>query len=217
MENDINTSYSLIFPQIFSSLIKERKITQSVLSEIIGVSNQAVSAYCSGKIYPDYKVLLKIASFFNVSIDYLLTGKRVENKSIRDELKLSDNAINNLRSIAENFSGTFFALDSFLSDEEFFTVLDNAVSECINNKIMYEQLSFESKGELTGILSSLLGNSYINASVDKPLRILRDYFLSFFSKYWIKLDELPKEQKQSIIELNKEKNGDIAKEWGTLS
>ena len=197
-----NTDYSINFTQIFTSLMKERKITQSALGKIIGVSNQAISAYCTGKILPEYKTLLKIASYFNVSTDYLLTGKRFENKSVREELKLSENAIENLKSIAKEFNGTFLALDTLLADEEFFTALNKAVSECISNKIKCEDFSSEIRDKIGGILSkglySMLITSYIHASINEPSSILQNYFLSFFERYKNNIDKLTDKQKQLV-------------------
>lgn len=63
-----NTPFSLAL----SRLMNKRNITQGVLAERIGKSRQAVSQYINGVSEPGYDTLVKIASFFNVSLDYLL-------------------------------------------------------------------------------------------------------------------------------------------------
>lgn len=53
-------------------LRSEQKISQRRLGEILGFSNQAISAWESGLREPDCDSLVKIAKYFNVSVDYLL-------------------------------------------------------------------------------------------------------------------------------------------------
>ncbi len=50
----------------------QRKITQEELGNIINVQKAAVSKYELGRAVPSTDVLTKLASFFNVSVDYLL-------------------------------------------------------------------------------------------------------------------------------------------------
>ena len=53
-------------------LRERRHITQVRLSIDIGVSQETISAYESGKALPSVPILMKMADFFNVSIDFLL-------------------------------------------------------------------------------------------------------------------------------------------------
>lgn len=62
---------------MFSETLKELrkthgKISQTKLAEQIGVSQQAVGLWETGKTMPDYPVMIQLADFFHVSIDYLL-------------------------------------------------------------------------------------------------------------------------------------------------
>jgi transcriptional regulator with XRE-family HTH domain len=50
----------------------ERGITQADLAKILKISDRAVGHYENGDREPDYSTLLKIADYFDVSIDYLL-------------------------------------------------------------------------------------------------------------------------------------------------
>lgn len=48
------------------------ELSQERLGQILGVTQQAVAKWESGKAEPDSSTLRKISSLFNVSIDYLL-------------------------------------------------------------------------------------------------------------------------------------------------
>lgn len=56
-------------------LRKEKGITQEELSKILYVSRTAVSKWESGRGYPNIDSLKRIAEFFNVTIDQLLSGE----------------------------------------------------------------------------------------------------------------------------------------------
>ena len=51
---------------------EKRKITQTRLSIELEVSQEAISAYESNKALPSAETLIKMANYFNTSIDYLL-------------------------------------------------------------------------------------------------------------------------------------------------
>ena len=50
----------------------EKGLSQRKLGEIFGVCNQTVSFWETGSREPDLDALVKIADFFEVSVDYLL-------------------------------------------------------------------------------------------------------------------------------------------------
>ena len=52
-------------------LRKQRGLSLVALGNAIGVSNQAISLLEKNKRYPSYEVLLALADFFDVSLDYL--------------------------------------------------------------------------------------------------------------------------------------------------
>lgn len=53
-------------------LRKKRKISQLKLALDINVNQNSISRYENGVREADYATLIKIADYFNVSIDYLL-------------------------------------------------------------------------------------------------------------------------------------------------
>ncbi len=53
-------------------LRKDRGLTQKQFAEIMGVSENSISLYERNETTPDDEMKIKIAKFFNVSLDYLL-------------------------------------------------------------------------------------------------------------------------------------------------
>lgn len=58
--------------EIILSLVKERKITKARLERECGLSNGTIHNWEIGKNNPSYGAIVKIANYFNVSMDYLL-------------------------------------------------------------------------------------------------------------------------------------------------
>lgn len=50
----------------------ENNLTQRQVSDRVGVAVSAISAYESGLRYPSYKALIRLASLYHVSCDYLI-------------------------------------------------------------------------------------------------------------------------------------------------
>ena len=61
-------------------LRKNRGITQLKLSMDLSISQNSISRYETGEREADYSTLIRIADYFNVSIDYLLN--RTDNPEI---------------------------------------------------------------------------------------------------------------------------------------
>lgn len=62
-----------MFWETFCELCTARKIKPGRVAKEIGVSNSATTHWKYGKV-PHYDTLLKIASYFGVSVDYLIGG-----------------------------------------------------------------------------------------------------------------------------------------------
>lgn len=57
-------------------LIRKKKgLTQQRVAMDLNISREALSYYETGKRSPDTQMLLLLSEYFNVSIDYLITGK----------------------------------------------------------------------------------------------------------------------------------------------
>lgn len=61
---------------IIAKLRKQNGMTQLELAKRLDVSDKAVSKWESGQGYPDITVFPRLASFFGVSIDYLMLGEK---------------------------------------------------------------------------------------------------------------------------------------------
>lgn len=53
-------------------LRKEKKLLQKELAYDLNLSQETISLYETNRREPDYTTLIKIADYFNVSVDYLL-------------------------------------------------------------------------------------------------------------------------------------------------
>ena len=66
--------------EIFEHLLQEHGITAYRVAKEAGVTQTALSNWKSGRSTPTTKTLQKIADYFGVTIDYLMTGKEKEEK-----------------------------------------------------------------------------------------------------------------------------------------
>ena len=66
---------ALNFARVLDRLIKARKTKVKELCEATGITRQAISDYRRGISTPKSGILIKLADYFGVSCDYLLTGK----------------------------------------------------------------------------------------------------------------------------------------------
>ena len=53
-------------------LREDRDMRQSDLAAAVGIDQRTISNYETGKTNPDSDALIRLANFFNVSIDYLV-------------------------------------------------------------------------------------------------------------------------------------------------
>ncbi len=54
---------------------KQKKYSQLKVAMDLSISREALSYYENGKRSPDVAMLVRLSNYFNVSIDYLITGK----------------------------------------------------------------------------------------------------------------------------------------------
>lgn len=128
--------YFDIFPTTLRGLLEHHpkdghSTTYKALGEGIGVRQQTISLYASGQTQPTAEVALRIARFFGVSVDYLLTGVSSNNKDYSEELGLSNTSVELLRKAKEMYPQTDSErvhtmpyLDELLSDKDFYEFLD---------------------------------------------------------------------------------------------
>lgn len=61
--------------EIFEALLKERGVTPYKVSKETGISTATLSDWKNGRSTPKQDKLKKIADYFGVSLDYLMTGQ----------------------------------------------------------------------------------------------------------------------------------------------
>lgn len=64
-----------MFHIVLQNLIYKNKINQRELADRIEVSTAIISDWINNKKTPKMKYIIALANYFNVSTDYLLTGK----------------------------------------------------------------------------------------------------------------------------------------------
>lgn len=59
---------------------KQKKYSQLKVAMDLSISREALSHYENGKRSPDISMLVTFSDYFNVSIDFLITGKEFKKK-----------------------------------------------------------------------------------------------------------------------------------------
>ena len=122
--------YNSHFAETLRSLMEERKTTQKELAAFVGIRPQSLAQYCSGETQPNGDKLLKIAEYFNVTVDYLLTGTVIENIPVYEMLGLSEHTVQNIKLVRDGYfedtPDMLAMLDCLLADKGFYSALEKA-------------------------------------------------------------------------------------------
>lgn len=92
---------SIIIGEYIKELRKNKKITQQQLANFVGISQNSIQRYETGKRIPPLDVLTKIAEALNITLDNILA------KDKNSELYKSNIAIENLKEEAEKEAAAF--------------------------------------------------------------------------------------------------------------
>lgn len=126
---------------IFSERIKMLQDTNNVykkdIANAIGVNVRTYQYYESGQREPTLSVLISLANFFNVSIDYL--SGRTDNPNIINNCKNDSNEQKFLKEEAELVED-FMLLDKYEKN-----IIRGRISELIYNKQIEEANNIESQ------------------------------------------------------------------------
>lgn len=60
-----------------SSLRLKNNYSQSYVSKMLHIDRSLISKYERGNLYPNIQILIKLANFYNVTIDYLLSDNNL--------------------------------------------------------------------------------------------------------------------------------------------
>ncbi|MCL2343917.1 MAG: helix-turn-helix domain-containing protein [Firmicutes bacterium] len=71
-----------MFKDFFVKILQERNVSSYRLTKDTGIDNGLISKWKAGDVNPSYEMLLKLADYFDVSVDYLMgrTDKPEVNK-----------------------------------------------------------------------------------------------------------------------------------------
>lgn len=113
--------------EVFEQLLQKHGVTPYKVAKEAGVTQTALSNWKSGRSTPSSKTLQKVADYFGVTVDYLMTGRNdVKEKApeltARDERDI-EKILNNTREQLLSQEGLMFdgdpaspeAIDSILS------------------------------------------------------------------------------------------------------
>ena len=146
---------TLSFADNLKFLLKSRNIRLDKIAGEIGITKQGISNYTTGKTFPKPEILIKIADFFGVSLDFLLTGK-TQVQMASKLLKLSEKAIENIIALppdaAQGLSDSFD--DDDIDEKEFFASLYNDEWD-ENENLTFAEITYQ-LARLEGLLKELL-------------------------------------------------------------
>ena len=101
------------FSERLSSIMEKTDVSGAQLSRFLGITKQEVSNWTTGKSKPDHDTLLKLASIFHVSTDYLLGNAALPSDDVMkvrfgylspEEGGNNDNAINEVSECLKQMS-----------------------------------------------------------------------------------------------------------------
>lgn len=70
--------------EFLASLRKEKNLTQEQLGEILCVTNKTVSRWENGNYMPPVEVLQQLSEFYQITINELLSGKRLNDSDYKE-------------------------------------------------------------------------------------------------------------------------------------
>lgn len=108
-----------IITERIGKLLDEKNVKQKELAKILGITDNTVSYYVSGKRTPNIDQIIKIANYFNISTDYLLGLTPVETnnvdlKKICEYTGLTEKSVERLRQF-ENGIYSAFKVTQFIN------------------------------------------------------------------------------------------------------
>ena len=113
------------------NLRQNANITQSDLGNVLGVQKSTISMYENDNSSPDFNILKQIASYFNVSTDYLL-GNNPPKKDALTQKEKTDIA-KEVQAILDDLSDDkpMFELDGKIIDDEIKEILRSSLQNTI--------------------------------------------------------------------------------------
>ena len=84
---------------VIRDLREDRDLRQSDLAKAVGIDQRTISNYETGKSNPDSEALIRLADFFNVSIDYLVGRTKKDFYGAEEKRRVIDEIISSLEDL----------------------------------------------------------------------------------------------------------------------
>lgn len=107
------------FSTTLKNLRESRNVTQDQLAKYLKVSRPTVAGYETKSRQPDFERLVKLANYFDVSIDYLITGDEAHTDTPSPSHNISEKALD--RDVLSVYGE--LSLDSKLRVKEYMDLL----------------------------------------------------------------------------------------------
>ena len=156
------------------------KTTQAALAAHLGVRPQTVAYYVNGESLPNCEQLQKIAEFFNVTCDFLMTGRRYENRPICDVLGLSDDTIQKMRLLNDGYDD-FQGADGMDYAPLMVAILDIMLGSRAFYGALMQAAEYEGSKYEDGIKKDY-ADDYIQFLEWKSAGIMQKYLLDLFQR-----------------------------------
>ena len=125
--------------EVFEQLLQKHGVTPYKVAKEAGVTQTALSNWKSGRSTPSSKTLQKVADYFGVTVDYLMTGRN--ELTARDERDIKKDLDNIMDKIRNGEDGPLYYGDSEI-DSASLSLLQNAFEYALRetkkeNKVKY--------------------------------------------------------------------------------
>ena len=134
--------------KFISELRKEKNLTQEQLAEKIGVTSKSISRWENGKTMPDVSLFEPLCKELNITINELLSGKRIDKKEYQE--KFEENVINTINYANKKIDTSRYQIGIFLLVVGFLVIL-TAIA------IFPSESSWGSIYSSCGLIISLIG------------------------------------------------------------
>lgn len=131
--------------EIFEQLLQKYGVTSYKVAKEAGVTQTALSNWKTGRSTPTAKTLQKIADYFGVTVDYLMTGKDEKPSepqlTPRDKRDIAKDLDRIMSEIKKGDDGPLY-YDGVEIDEKSLILLENAIEHALKetkkeNKVKY--------------------------------------------------------------------------------
>ena len=132
--------------EVFEQLLQKHGVTPYKVAKEAGVTQTALSNWKSGRSTPSSKTLQKVADYFGVTVDYLMTGRneikeKAPELTARDERDIKKDLDNIMDKIRNGEDGPLYYGDSEI-DSASLSLLQNVFEYALRetkkeNKVKY--------------------------------------------------------------------------------